>query len=521
MSSEVGDKIAVQNKNILTMTFKQSIATVMLVAATSVGSIWGYDHYQQGKEITDAGPVSNSLFKTASYAEGAATDPGVDFEKAASRAVPAVVHIRTTVKAKQVAQAPGMQNHPFRDFFGDGFEDMFGGGGRAVPQNREKRGSGSGVIVSADGYIVTNNHVVDGADELQVILSNNKSYKGKVIGTDPSSDLAVVKIEAGDLPYLNFANSDNVRLGQWVLAIGYPLNLEATVTSGIVSAKSRSLGINGRQSKTPLEAFIQTDAAINPGNSGGALVNTAGDLIGINSAIASPTGSYAGYGYAIPSNMVNKITSDIIKYGSAKRAYLGVMFGNGQMTEEEKKAANIPDGDGVYVSEVAAGSAAAEAGVQKGDFITKINGATVATGTQMIEKIAAMRPGDKVALGFTRNGVEKTATVTLKGDAGTYASLNQQAVEALGAALQSLPKETAAQLGLTGGVAVKGLRQGILSEQTRIREGFIITKVNGARIATVEDLKTALQKAGSSAIIGGIYPAQPQREYQYALNDLQ
>jgi S1-C subfamily serine protease len=197
---------------------------------------------------------------------------------------------------------------------------------------------------------------------------------------------------------------------------------------------------NGRQSKTPLEAFIQTDAAINPGNSGGALVNTEGDLIGINSAIASPTGSYAGYGYAISSNMVNKITSDIIKYGSAKRAYLGVMFGNGQLTEDEKKAANIPDGEGVYVAEVAQGSAAAEAGLQKGDFITKINSANVATGTQMIEKIAAMRPGDKVALSFTRNGLERTTTVTLKGEAGTYASLKQQAAEALGATLEELPK---------------------------------------------------------------------------------
>jgi Do/DeqQ family serine protease len=502
------------------MTLKQSIATVMLVAATSVGSIWGYGQYQERKEAAETSLVSNSLFKTASYAEGTIADPGVDFEKAAAKAVPAVVHIRTTVKAKQVAQAPGMQNNPFRDFFGDGFEDMFGEGG-AVPQNRERRGSGSGVIVGQDGYIVTNNHVVDGADELQVILSNNKSYKGKVIGRDPSSDLAVVKIEATKLPTLSFANSDNVRLGQWVLAIGYPLNLEATVTSGIVSAKSRSLGINGRQSKTPLEAFIQTDAAINPGNSGGALVNTEGDLIGINSAIASPTGTYAGYGYAIPSNMVNKITSDIIKYGSAKRAYLGVMFGNGQMTEEEKKAANIPDGEGVYVAEVASGSAAAEAGIQKGDFITKINGANVYTGTQMIERIAAMRPGDKAALSYTRNGAERTATVTLKGDAGTYASLKQQAVEALGAALEELPKEPAAQMGLSGGVTVKSLRQGILSEQTRIREGFIITKVNGSRISSVEGLKQALHTAGSTAIISGVYPGQPQKEYQYALNDLQ
>lgn len=497
------------------MTMKQKFAFIMLVAASSAASIWGYGHYQD-KGAAAINPANSNLFKTASYTESLLADP-VDFEKAAAKAVPAVVHIRTTVKAKQVAQSPRLQNNPFRDFFGD---DMFGDPGRA-PQNREKKGSGSGVIISKDGYIVTNNHVVDEADELLVILSNNKSYKGKVVGTDPSSDLAVVKIDATNLPTLTFANSDNVRLGQWVLAIGYPLNLEATVTSGIVSAKSRSIGINGRQSKTPLEAFIQTDAAINPGNSGGALVNTEGDLVGINSAIASPTGSYAGYGYAIPSNMVNKIASDIIKFGSAKRAYLGVMFGSERMSPEDKKANNIPDGDGVYVMDVAKGSAAEEAGMQKGDFITKINGATVATSTQMIEKIAAMRPNDKVAVSFTRNGSERTTMVTLKGETGTYASMNRQAVEGLGATLEALPKAKAAQYGLTGGVAVTGLQQGILTEQTRIREGFIITKINNNSVGSVEELKIALQQAGISAIISGIYPGQPQREYQYALNDLQ
>jgi serine protease Do len=379
------------------------------------------------------------------------------------------------------------------------------------------------VIISVDGYIVTNNHVVDGADELRVTLNNNKEYKGKVVGTDPSTDLAVVKIEAVSLPQITFANSDEVRLGQWVLAIGYPLNLDATVTSGIVSAKSRSIGINSRNSRTPVEAFIQTDAAINPGNSGGALVNSKGDLVGINSAIASPTGTYAGYGYAIPSNMVKRIVADLIKYGSAKRAYLGVMYGSDQLTEEQRKEANIKEGDGVFVMDVASGSAAAEAGIRKGDFITKINGAPVRTGTQMIEKIAAMRPGDKVAITYQQNGAEKTATVALKGDAGTYASMKvpAAATEALGALFEAVPRAKAAQLGISGGVAVKELGNGIISEQTRIREGFIITKVNGRRVSSVDELTSALQNAGSSAIISGIYPAQPQREYQYALNDLQ
>lgn len=499
------------------MTLKQSLTTVLLVGATSVGSIWGYSQLEQ-RHFAGAGtPQESSLFKQASYTAAPSVDP-IDFEKAATKAVPAVVHIRTVSKARQVA-GPDLRNSPFRDFFGDDFDDMFGGGG-GMRQSPEQRGSGSGVVLSADGYIVTNNHVVDGADELMVTLSNNKDYKGKVIGTDPSTDLAVIKIDAHDLPAMTFANSDDVRLGQWVLAIGYPLNLDATVTSGIVSAKSRSIGIN-RQSKTPIEAFIQTDAAINPGNSGGALVNSEGDLIGINSAIASPTGSYAGYGYAIPSNLVKKVAADIIKYGSAKRAYLGVMYASDQLTEEQRQQANVKEGDGVFVMDVAAGSAAAEAGIQKGDFITRINGSDVRTGTQMIEKIGAMRPGDKIAITYQHNGAERTATATLKGDAGTYASMKQQAVESLGATFEAVPRQKAQTLGIAGGVAVRQLGDGVLSEQTRIREGFIITKVNNRRVTSVDELTSALQSAGSSAIISGIYPNQPQKEYQYALNDLQ
>lgn len=500
------------------MTVKQSFATVVLAAATSLGSLWGYNHYQQAHLSALDTPETASIFRKANYTGTAAPDPTVDFEKAATKAVPSVVHIKTLTKARQ-ASMPDLQNSPFRDFFGDDFDDLFGGRGNM--QAQPQRASGSGVIISTDGYIVTNNHVVDGADELSVTLSNNKTYKGKVVGKDASSDLAVVKIDAGNLPFLNFANSDNVHLGQSVLAIGYPLNLDVTVTSGIVSAKSRSIGINSRNSKAPLEAFIQTDAAINPGNSGGALVNIDGDLIGINSAIASPTGSYAGYGYAIPANMVKRVAADIIKFGSAKRAYLGIMFGSSQMTDEDRQKNGVKDGDGVFVMDVAQNSAAADAGIRKGDFITKINGSTINTSTEIIEKVAAMRPGDKVSITFQRNGAEKTATATLKGESGVYASLKEQAVESLGATLETLPRAQAAQLGITGGVAVKALSQGVLTEQTRIKEGFIVTKINNQKVSTVDELQDALQKAGSSAIISGIYPGNPQREYQYALNDLQ
>jgi len=332
-----------------------------------------------------------------------------DFESAAANATPAVVHI------KVLKSAVSQGFNPFGIIQGDGDN---GGDAQQVA-------SGSGVIVSADGYIVTNNHVVDHADELLVTLNDKNDYKAKVIGTDPSSDLAVIKIEGNNFPHLNFANSDDVRVGQWILAIGYPLNLETTVTSGIVSAKARTLGINDRNSRAPIESFIQTDAAVNPGNSGGALVNTNGDLIGINSAIASPTGSFAGYSYAIPSNLVARVASDIIKYGSAKRAYLGIMFGNDQMSEAVRQKNNIPDGNGVYVMDVANGGAANEAGIQKGDFITKLNGVTINTGTELVGKISAFRPGDKINLTYMRNGVENSTTAILKGSAGNYPQQQQ------------------------------------------------------------------------------------------------
>ncbi len=501
------------------MTLRQSLAVILVSAATSLGSVWGYAEYQQHQQLASHSPTSSSIFKKAAYTENTVNSAMVDFEKAATKAAPAVVHIKTLRKAKQVAGSPDMQNNPFKDFFGDGFGDELGDRGPRI--SPEQRASGSGVTISADGYIVTNNHVVDEADEVLVTLNNKKDYKAKVIGKDPSSDLAVIKIEGDDFPYLTFASSDDVHLGQWVLAIGYPLGLQTTVTSGIVSAKSRGLGINSRQSKTPIEAFIQTDAAINPGNSGGALVNTDGNVIGINSAIASPTGSYAGYGYAIPSNMVKKIVSDIIQYGSTKRAYLGIMFGSDQMSDEERKKNNVKEGEGVYVMDVADGSAAEEAGIQKGDFITKVNGTVINTGTEMIEKIAALRPGDKISLTYQRNGNEKTSAATLKGDSGTYASIKEKVVEQLGATFENLDRNKAAQLQLPAGVVVKSLGQGILTEQTRIKEGFIITKVNNTKVSTVDDLKQALKNAGNSAIITGVYPNQPQTEYQYALNDLQ
>jgi len=396
------------------MTFKQMITVSMISVATALSGVWAYSKYEHVDLLAATKSASNYIYQPAKYSDNNAVVPSVDFENAAANAAPAVVHIKVMQKPKQSGFNPFAQ-------FGDGFGGSSyndGDDNSDAGSSTRQVASGSGVLISADGYIVTNNHVVESADGLLVTLNDKKDYKARIIGTDPSSDLAVIKIEGNNFPYLSFANSDDVRVGQWVLAIGYPLNLETTVTSGIVSAKSRSIGINSRNSDAPIESFIQTDAAVNPGNSGGALVNTNGELIGINSAIASPTGSYAGYSYAIPANLVHRVASDIVKYGSAKRAYLGIMFGSDQMSDADRKKNNIPDGNGVYVMDVAQNSAADKAGIGKGDFITAVNGIAINTGTEMVGKISSLHPGDKIEISYTHNGVEKTTTVTLQSSAG-------------------------------------------------------------------------------------------------------
>ena len=308
----------------MNLNFKNVLAIMGISALTTIGSMWSYGKLSKTNSAFENDGRLPSNY--ANFFNGNAPGTTVDFTPAASTASPAVVHIKTKTNAKKIEsnQNQKKQRNPFGDLFGD--EDMFGdffGGPRIQP---EQRASGSGVLITADGYIVTNNHVVNGADEINVTLTNKKTYKAKVIGVDASSDIAVIKIDASNLPYLVYGNSDEIKLGQWVLAIGYPLSLDVTITAGIISAKNRSIDINSRQSDKPVESFLQTDAAVNQGNSGGALVNTSGELVGINSAIASPTGSYAGYSYAIPVNIVKKVVTDIVKYGTVQRAYLGISY---------------------------------------------------------------------------------------------------------------------------------------------------------------------------------------------------
>jgi len=444
--------------------------------------------------------------------------PPVDFEKAAAEAVPSVVHIKTLTKFKQTG-GRDTQKNPYGDMFGDDFFKRFFGENGVPNSQPDQRASGSGVIISSDGYIVTNNHVIDGASDITVTLNNRKNFKAKVVGTDPNTDLALLKIDEKNLPVMPIGNSDDSRLGQWVLAIGYPLNLDVTVTEGIISAKSRNIGIN-KQGTAPVESFIQTDAAVNPGSSGGALINTNGELIGINSAIASPTGSYAGYAYSIPSNLMKKVIGDILKFGSVQRGYLGISMAPEELDDTKKKELGINDDvNGVWIMEVDPKGAAAEAGLQKGDAIIKINDVPVSTGSQLAEQIAREKPGDKIKLEFLRAGQDKTAEAVLKNKLGSFASQANAAIESLGASFSTVNKEDLAKLGINGGVQVTKISNGgVIGNQTNMRQGFVITRVGQISVKSVDELKEALNQQSDNFQIEGIYPGSKEI-YYYGIND--
>lgn len=476
--------------------------------------------YNSVLDDTTPAPVLKTAY--TSPASGPALQP-VDFEKAAAAAVPAVVHIKTVTKFKQAQHqlSPGEDQDPFGGMFGgdDFFKKFFGDGNGHIYQEPDQRASGSGVIISTDGYIVTNNHVVNGATSITVTLNNRTNYTAKVIGTDPNTDLALIKIDGKDLPVMPVGNSDDVKLGQWVLAIGYPLNLDVTVTQGIISAKSRNIGIN-TEGKAPVESYIQTDAAVNPGSSGGALVNTNGELIAINSAIASPTGSFAGYAYAVPSNLMRKVIGDIMKYGSVKRGYLGISMAPEGLDDAKKKELGINSNvDGVFVMEVSPKSAAADAGIRKGDVITKVNGEKVDEDAELAELIARQKPGDKVSISFVREGEEHTVDAVLQDKLGEFARTETAAVESLGADLSDLGSTQAASLGIRGGVVVNHIREnGVISNQTNMRPGFIITRIGEIPVRSVAELKDALTKQGNNFQIEGVYP-DSKEVYYYGIND--
>lgn len=470
--------------------------------------------------LNEASPIQQITGRLASMPGGPSAAPG-DFSTAAEAVTPMVVHIRTTMtRTVRQQQVPDI----FREFFGDEF-----GGGQRQPRRQQGQASGSGVIISKDGYIVTNNHVVQDADEVEVIMTDKRSFKAKVIGTDPLTDLAVIKVEANNLPAITLGDSDALKLGEWVLAVGYPLDLESTVTAGIVSAKGRRIGILDQNiSKTdakpdsPVEAFIQTDAAINPGNSGGALVNLRGELVGINSAIASATGYYSGYGFAVPVSLVKKVSADLLKYGNVQRGYIGILPIELNSTVAKEKGAKI--GRGIYVESVVEKGAAEAAGLKKGDVIVKMEGQPLDSDAQMREIIGRRRPGDVVNVTVNRDGTERDFKVELRNRNGGRDVIKKSDVTAantslstLGASFEELSAQEAKQLGVTGGVRVKKITDGKLAE-TDIEEGFIIVKANGKNVKTTKDLQAIMStvKEGEGLMLIGMYP-NSSRMYYYAV----
>lgn len=429
-----------------------------------------------------------------------------DFTGAAEAVSPGVAHISVTMKARSSRGGGG--GSPF-----DMFEEFFGMPQRRQAQPRQAKASGSGVLISPDGYIVTNNHVVEDADKIEVKLTDQRTFEAKVIGRDADFDLALLKVNATKLPFVKFGDSDNVRIGEWVLAVGYPLSLQSTVTAGIVSAKGRQIGILGDQGqespygygqpqepmvRTAVESFIQTDAVINKGNSGGALVNTQGELIGINAAIASPTGTYAGYGFAIPVNLVKKIVDDFKEFGAVQRGYVGVNFR--EIDESIRKEFNVEDINGLYVFDVVKDGAAAAAGIQKGDVITKVEGKTVYSSSDLQERVARLNPGDKLKLTYKRAGKEKDVTVTLKAQDAKKSSKEDDEVSAsateifnkLGASFTPASDAQKKKFGVNSGVVITQVHRGGMFEYFGVEKGLVITHVNGKPVNNVDEVESAL-----------------------------
>jgi Do/DeqQ family serine protease len=485
------------------------------VIAVSAG-VAGLTAYSMMPEEQNKTLSFDEVFPQSSHTRLAALDATqmqpVDLTKAAENSVHAVVHIKSTQESK--TQTVTVRD-PFYEFFGD----MFGnrGGQQRQVQTPERVGFGSGVIISKDGYIVTNNHVIDKADVISVKLNDGREFKGRIIGTDPSTDLALVKIEGEDLPIIPVGDSDRLKIGEWVLAVGNPFNMASTVTAGIVSAKARSLGVynNG------VESFIQTDAAINQGNSGGALVNAQGELVGINSVLYSPTGAYSGYGFAIPTSIMTKVIADLKQYGTVQRAMLGIKgtpIDDEQQLMDDKTKEQVKElgaSEGVWIREVVEGGSAAGV-LQENDVIIGIDGKRVKNFAGLQEALALHRPGDKVTVKVIRDKKEQTLELTLKNEQGTTKVVKDAGMEILGAAFREVPQETKQQLRLGAGLEVTGVTEGKMKE-AGVRKGFIILKANGQSVKTVEQLEEIVKQASRSTepvlFLNGVFPSGKRAYY--------
>ena len=467
------------------------------VGVISGGTTFGAINYFGGNKGNNDFSYFAPKTSDAKYASFNMAGVGDDFVKASKMTVPAVVSIknysnRTATKSDQ-------------DMFDLFFGNPFGGNQPKQQQQQPPKdmptGMGSGVIISPDGYIISNNHVIAGANKLEVVLSNKKSYIATLVGTDPTTDIALLKIDEKGLPYLNFANSDNVDVGQWVLAVGNPLGLNSTVTAGIISAKGRSIDLLSQQSQSPIESFIQTDAAINPGNSGGALVNPNGELIGINSAISSKTGYYEGYGFAVPSNLARKVVEDIKQFGLVQRGFLGVrpldLSDQRQVAAyNQQKKTNIKTGDGVYLLEVSEKGGAEDAGLRNGDIITKVDNVVVSSYYDLSFAVGSKRPGDKVAVTYTRNGKENTVNVTLKDQkngTSTRSKADLTVTEKIGSDFEPLSDKFKTDYGLTSGVIAKSVQEGSEMSKIGIVDNYIVIEVNGKPVNSQKDVEKILQ----------------------------
>ncbi len=444
----------------------------------------------------------------------------IDLTVAAEKALPCVVHIKYLQNSK--VREVEVQSDPFGDMF-----DPFGffGQRQQTPQKRKvqtpkKEATGSGVLISSDGYIVTNNHVVEGADELTVTLNDNREFSARIIGTDKNTDLALIKVNATGLPAIKVISSDDIKVGEWVLAIGHPLNLRATVTAGIVSAKARSLGANG------VEAFIQTDAAINQGNSGGALVNANGELIGINAMLTSPTGSNIGYGFAIPTTIMNKVVADLKEYGTVQRGLIGIQGQDARSyidsQKEQGKEIDLGTNEGIYVAKVVEDGAAADAGIEEGDVITAVDGQKVTKMAELQEILATKRPGDKVTLSYLHKKSKKTTSVVLKNEQGNTKVVKDADLDVLGAVIREVNESEKADLDIKYGLKVTKVNSGKFRERG-IPVGFVIQTVNEETMKTLSDLNEVVKAANKSKdpvlYIKGLYPSGKKEYFSVPLEE--
>lgn len=452
-------------------------------------------------QVTD--PEKASLYKLTNYTGSSVGSANMDFTMAAEKSVNSVVHIKTISE-----QVNNLAYDPFAELF-------FG------PQKRQQtfiqQGSGSGVIISEDGYIVTNNHVISNSDKIEVILNDRRTYEAELIGADASTDVALIKIKEKGLPFLSYGNSDAVKVGEWVLAVGNPFNLNSTVTAGIISAKGRNNILNGNQ--RPIESFIQTDAAVNPGNSGGALVNTEGELVGINTAIASNNGTYQGYSFAVPVNIVKKIVSDLVEFGAVQRAYIGVSIQDIDAKFASEK--NIKQLKGIYVNGISEGGSAQDAGISEGDVITGIQEIPVASVSELQEQISRYRPGDKINVSVIRNNKELNLPVVLKTLDNTTrlvkkSELVKTTSSALGADFTDLTSEQLSELRSENGVKIQKLSPGKLS-QVGIQAGFIITSIDKRKVNSSMNVKSLLENKSGPVVIEGFYPNGMRASYSFSL----